>query len=320
MDKEEAMKKLKDFHDKSALFSVRTALETLHPELKESEDEMIRKALKEYFINSFQNNGVAAICGVHIKDILAWLEKQGTSYTKRDVDDAFVEGMVFAKNELEKQSEQKLPIEKLPEEMKTIGESLGFTTQEECDEYNQIVSDCIMSDTDKSEQKPTDNDMKKALCTEYEKGRADAFAQMQKEWSEEDKDFMYDTLSNLTELKDRYGEGYGNVGRCIDWVKDLKNRVQPQPKQEWSEEDEAGLGDAMWAIEQARTIAKDENDMGNVRYAEHWLKSLKERCTWKPSDKQMRALEYIINNAHNTSYSCKIAKELLEQLKKLKGE
>ena len=47
------------------------------PELKESEDERIRKALKEYFINSFQNNGVAAILGVHIKDILAWLEKQG---------------------------------------------------------------------------------------------------------------------------------------------------------------------------------------------------------------------------------------------------
>jgi hypothetical protein len=39
---------------------------------------------------------------------------------------------------------------------------------------------------------------------------------------------------------------------------------------------------------------------------------------WKPSEEQMKTLEYIINNAHNTSYSCKIAKELLEQLKKLK--
>ena len=52
-------------------------LKGIFPELKESEDERIRKALKEYFINSFQNNGVAAILGVHIKDILAWLEKQG---------------------------------------------------------------------------------------------------------------------------------------------------------------------------------------------------------------------------------------------------
>lgn len=47
---------------------------------------------------------------------------------------------------LEKQGGQKLPIEKLPSEMKTIGESLGFTTQEEYDKYNQMVSDSIMSD------------------------------------------------------------------------------------------------------------------------------------------------------------------------------
>ena len=41
--------------------------------------------------------------GTNLKECLAWLEKQGTSYTKRDVDDAYVEGMAFAKDELEKQ-------------------------------------------------------------------------------------------------------------------------------------------------------------------------------------------------------------------------
>ena len=45
----------------------------------------------------------------------------------------------------------------------------------------------------------------------------------------------------------------------------------------WSEDDETGFGDALWAVQQARTIAKDENDMGNLWYAEYWLKSLKER-------------------------------------------
>lgn len=45
MEKEEAIKILKNFHDKSALFSVRTALETLYPELAESEDEVIRKEI-----------------------------------------------------------------------------------------------------------------------------------------------------------------------------------------------------------------------------------------------------------------------------------
>ena len=49
MDKQEAIKILKEFHDTSALFSVRTALETVFPELKESEDEKIRKTLIEYF-------------------------------------------------------------------------------------------------------------------------------------------------------------------------------------------------------------------------------------------------------------------------------
>lgn len=44
-------------------------------------------------------------------------------------------------------------------------------------------------------------------------------------------------------------------------------------RQEWSEEDEIGLGNALWAIEQARTIVKDENDMGNLWHAEKWLKN-----------------------------------------------
>ena len=50
-------------------------------------------------------------------------------------------------------------------------------------------------------------------------------------------------------------------------------------KSTWSEEDEIGFNDTFWAIQQARTIAKDENDMGNLWYAEDWLKSLKERLS-----------------------------------------
>ena len=58
----------------------------------------------------------------------------------------------------------------------------------------------------------------------------------------------------------------------------LKHLGMPcEQKPTWSEEDENGLGDALWAIKQARTIAKDENEMGGLWYAEKWLKSLKER-------------------------------------------
>ena len=101
MEKKEAMKILKDFHDKSALFSVRTALDTIIPELRESEDERIMKDVKRaisvaldysYFDKETANN------------CLAWLGKQG--YTKKDIDDAYLKGICNTKHELEKQGEQ----------------------------------------------------------------------------------------------------------------------------------------------------------------------------------------------------------------------
>ena len=66
MEKKEAMKILKDFHDKSTLLSVRTALDTIIPELKESEREKIRKEIIEYIKT-----------GTYHKNWVAWLENQG---------------------------------------------------------------------------------------------------------------------------------------------------------------------------------------------------------------------------------------------------
>ena len=95
-------------------------------------------------------------------------------------------------------------------------------------------------------------------------------------WSEEDKNFMYDTLSNLTELKDRYGEVYGNVGKCIDWLKSIKDRVQPQPKQEWSEKDEEMCQETIdWFEKKCFPYALEEENP--ARESIKWLKSLKNR-------------------------------------------
>lgn len=75
--------------------------EYIFPQLKESKDEKIRKMLINHIT---QERG--SLTNNEAEDALAWLEKQGTSYTKKDVDDAYVEGMAFAKDELEKQGEQ----------------------------------------------------------------------------------------------------------------------------------------------------------------------------------------------------------------------
>lgn len=93
-----------------------------------------------------------------------------------------------------------------------------------------------------------------------------------------------------------------------------KTSDQVQKPAEWSDEDEAGLSDALWAIQQARAIAKDENDMGNLWYAENWLKHLKDRYVWKPSDEQLMELKCAICGC---SFNIELLVSLEEQLKQL---
>ena len=88
---------------KTANADQRDVLEKLFPELMGSEDEKIRKTLIDFFSNGAKYGGHTN--GIYDKYILAWLEKQGTSYTKRDVDDAYLKGVRDTKNEIEKQYE-----------------------------------------------------------------------------------------------------------------------------------------------------------------------------------------------------------------------
>ena len=77
MERKEAMKILKDFHDKSALFSVRTALDTVFPEFVESEDERIRKGIIQYLEQSQFGEEHYQIDDDIVRNYIAWLEKQG---------------------------------------------------------------------------------------------------------------------------------------------------------------------------------------------------------------------------------------------------
>jgi len=74
MTREEAINILSERYG-SALFSERTALETLIPELRENEDEMIRKWLYDY-ISNCPNNNFAFYGGVGKDAVLNYLEKQ----------------------------------------------------------------------------------------------------------------------------------------------------------------------------------------------------------------------------------------------------
>ena len=115
----EALERAREYwetdNDNTLDIKAKGTMEYLFPELKESEDERIRKELislvenwKIFNPNSpFDEHPVYTSDKDTVDKILAWLEKQGETYTKKDVDNAYLEGMAFAKDELEKQGKQK---------------------------------------------------------------------------------------------------------------------------------------------------------------------------------------------------------------------
>lgn len=121
MERKEAIEVIKKNWPNSSFMMLREALETLIPELKESEDERIKTFIRGLILPHIADAHIVGDRIVHNKDIdnyhkaLAWLEKQG---------------------------EQKSTIE-----MKTPEESLGIDS----DTYNKIVDECIYG-----EQKPDD--------------------------------------------------------------------------------------------------------------------------------------------------------------------
>ena len=100
---------------------------------------------------------------------------------------------------------------------------------------------------------------------------------------------------------------------------DNSNKVETNSA--WSEEDETILDNLIYAL------ANDRIGNNRDEYVD-WLKSIKERVQpqnlWKPSDEQIKALEYFIRgigeSGHVSPYDAnlKLVHSLLNNLKKLK--
>jgi hypothetical protein len=73
---EHALERARQFGEKPYLEDSAGIVEYIFPELKESEDEKIRKALVKYFTSRITNPDYE-IYGIPFKEVLAWLEKQG---------------------------------------------------------------------------------------------------------------------------------------------------------------------------------------------------------------------------------------------------
>ena len=106
MERKEAIEVIKKNWPDSSFTMLREALETLIPELKESEDERIRKQLLK-IVHDFTGDSLWVYYNIHKEDALDWLERRSQTFTKKDIDDAYLKGVCDTKHELEKQGEQK---------------------------------------------------------------------------------------------------------------------------------------------------------------------------------------------------------------------
>jgi hypothetical protein len=118
--------------------------------------------------------------------------------------------------------------------------------------------------------------------------------QPKQEWSEEDEKIVEDLVSKILANYNGCSTINGiSEDRVINWLKFLKDRVIPQPKQEWSEEDENFLKTALWHISYSISNGKSTDTHCDTT---DWLKNLKYRCLL-PKQEWSEEDEDVINNA-----------------------
>lgn len=262
---DEAIRKAKITLDccDSASIVTKNTVYSIFPELAESENEKIKNRLINLIKMSSEVGGFA-LHKWEAGEMLAWLEKQGTPAKLSEE-----EQNRFAKVVLSSCATSfiyYLDAHKY--------EGKKCVSNGECEDIENAFYNAMWDRLHRyyckyiekqGEQKPSDEDMKTLLRTEYEKGRADTIAEMQGEWSEED-ERMYRGLHNLI-----YSTSYCDSRKELsDWLESLKDRIQP--KQEWSEKDEHRIKDTIYFLETAKKHYASTEELDACIA---WLKSLR---------------------------------------------
>lgn len=173
-----------------------TICEVIFPELRESEDERIRKGLIKGLsaMRDIHKHQTFSDDAINIDDAIAWLEKQGE---KSDYN----------------------PYKATVESITTMVEK--YASGNLRDFYDNIKVKC-----------------KDAM--EYDNTWIEKQGE-QPYWSEEDELMIQDAIHWIKEFQKSNRCNDENDMQssvtCENWLKSLKDRVQPQSKQEWSEND-----------------------------------------------------------------------------------
>lgn len=291
----------------------------IFPELKESEGERIRKGILHLIGCASEIEWCKA--NVSIGEVQTWLEKQckqetdewkeGNIIRHGDILALVIKGRRAIKsngelftvqypnewvkavpneierflNELEKQGEQNLAfIEKgkwyvcIRTSYKPNGKDFIEGKTYYAKEDYKIIGECGEVDiaTDNPEEsfrsatEEETNDIIKNFVNEQKPAWS--------AWSEEDEYCRH----QLIVFCENCMQPDSGAIRCANWLKSIKDRIQPQSKQEWSEENEKMF---------EHIIAKATLHFSSINYLDeeeiNFLKSLRPQPHWKPCDEQM---------------------------------
>ena len=252
-------------------------IEKVFPELEENEDEKIRKAIIRLFELETECKLLPTSNSYTYGKAISWLEKQGEQKEtlcdkcrKSQPSHSCQDITALGRCALEKQCEQK---SLFPDnEIRDIWEYIAqFKTlyghyPSDADEIEVIVREAISKRTS---------------------GK----------WSKEDEDKLNYAIIQLKAASNVIIDD--EVDGSIAFIQSLKDRVlQPQPKCEWSEDDEQYLEDTLYLLEGHRS----KNTYGDVV---EWIKELKDRVQskieWSKEDKKMLDEMYEFFDKHKVT-------------------
>ena len=327
-------------------------IESMFPGLKENEDENIKKEIINYF--QCQSRDEPTRKDIHNKWI-AWLENQNNirKQIKNKVYSDIMKRMHELKDKADIPSDYDIVIHNMnieSEEDEKIRKTIEKALKGECclsaDETNRClawlenqvkqksIDDLTPQEAmdiavakcfEQGEQKPAEEYNITDIGSKHAEGKLGEMIKKLKhdnEVLEQKPAWDYEDEANLNNI-------IWLCNNCINcsettWIpaqakkikhliETIKERGLAQQKSAWSEEDEKRLQSCL-NILQAKGIM-GVTETVNTK----WLKSLKERYAWKPSDEQIRYLQAVVNEPKNAgAESCHNAlAKLLGQLKNI---
>jgi len=310
---------------------IKQIMEKVFPELAESEDEKIRKAIID-FISTYEYPELID------KEVwVTWLEKLGEQNTANKVEPKFKVGDWIISNDKDVHNDYRVcKITKIVDDRYYI-ENGDFLSESSLEQYGYRL--WTIQDAKDGDVLATDNDSICIFDGTVEEGKypfahcgltRHGFESYDKKLPFTHVDFHPATKEQRELLFQKMGEaGY-------EWdaeKKELKLLITNggdfesencEQKSAWSEEDEEKLNQlhkliVKEAYKEYEIDTEDETLYGKWLKLDNWLKSLKNRVQlqWEPSSQHIAALEYQVNSTCKGSWQYKASKELLEQLKKL---